>query len=79
MKTQVKLREIPVHKNVGKLKQNVDSRRLTLKLATLTCTRNSVTGKHGKRSGYIKNRYGRQVGSRISKKIYINRLEYGTI
>ena len=37
MKTQVKLREIPVHKNVGKMKQNVDSRRLTPKLAKLTC------------------------------------------
>ena len=37
MKTQVKLREIPVHENVGKMKQNVDSRRLTPKLAKLTC------------------------------------------
>ena len=34
----------------------------------LSNTRNSVMGKHGKRSAYIKNRYGRQVGSRISKK-----------
>ena len=37
MKTQVKSGEIPVRKDVGKMKQNVDSRRLTPKLAKLTC------------------------------------------
>ena len=29
--------EIPVRKNVGKIMQNVDSRRLTIKSAKLTC------------------------------------------
>ena len=36
MKTQVKSGEIPVHKNVGKMKQNIDSRRLTPKSAKST-------------------------------------------
>ena len=36
MKTQVKSGKIPVHKNVGKMKQNVDSRRLTPKSAKST-------------------------------------------
>ena len=36
----------------------------------LSNTQNSVTGKHGKIFEDIKNRYGRQVGSRTSKKIY---------
>ena len=34
MKTQVKSGEIPIHKNVGKMNQNVDSCRLT---PNLTC------------------------------------------
>ena len=37
MKTQVKSGEMPVRKNVAKMKQNVDSRRLTPKLANLIC------------------------------------------
>ena len=36
----------------------------------LSNTQNSVTGKHGNRFEDIKNRYGRQEGSRASKKIY---------
>ena len=36
MKTQVKSGEIQVRKNVGKMKQNVDSRRLTPNSAKLT-------------------------------------------
>ena len=34
----------------------------------LSNTQNSITAKHGKRFEDIKNRYGRQVGSRTSKK-----------
>ena len=34
----------------------------------LSNTQNSVTGKHRKRFEDIKNRYGRQVGSRANKK-----------
>ena len=45
----------------------------------LSNTQNSVTGKHEERFRDIKNRYGRQVGSRTKKKKYIDRLEYGTI
>ena len=37
MKIQVKSGEVPVWKNAGKIVQNVDSCRLTLKLAELTC------------------------------------------
>ena len=37
MKIQVKSGEIPVRKNVGKVMRKVDSRRLTPKLAKLTC------------------------------------------
>ena len=36
MKTQVKSGKIQVRKNVGKMKQNVDSRKLTPSLAKLT-------------------------------------------
>ena len=36
MKTQVNSGEIPFRKNVGKMKQNVDNRRLTPKSANLT-------------------------------------------
>ena len=36
MKIQAKSEEIPVRKNVGKIMQNVDSRRLTPKSAKLT-------------------------------------------
>ena len=38
VKIQVKSREIPVCKNVGKNMQNVGSRRLTPKSAKLTCS-----------------------------------------
>ena len=37
MKIQVKSGEIPVCKNVGKMKPKVDSRRLAPKSAKLTC------------------------------------------
>ena len=37
MKIQAKSEEIPVRKNVGKIMQNVDSRRLTPKSAKLMC------------------------------------------
>ena len=37
VKVQVKSGEIPARKNVGKIMQNVDSRRLTPKSAKLTC------------------------------------------
>ena len=37
MKIQVKSGEIPVRKNAEKIMQNVDSHRLTPKLAKLTC------------------------------------------
>ena len=37
MKIQVKSGEIPVRKNVGKMKQNVDSFRFAPKSAKLTC------------------------------------------
>ena len=37
MKIQIKSGEIPVFKNVGKIMQNVGSRRLTSKSAKLTC------------------------------------------
>ena len=37
VKIQLKSREIPVDKNVGKMKQNLDTRRLTPKSAKLTC------------------------------------------
>ena len=37
MKIQVKSGETPICKNVGKMKQNVESRRLTPKSAKLTC------------------------------------------
>ena len=66
MKIQVKSGEIPVRKNVGKMKQNVDSRRLTPKSAKLTCypilkiQLRENTGKDY--------RYDRQVGSRASKR-----------
>ena len=37
MKTQIKLGDIPVRKNVGKFMQNVGSRRLTPKSTKMTC------------------------------------------
>ena len=37
MKNQAKSEEIPVRKNVGKIMQNVDSRRFTPKSANLMC------------------------------------------
>ena len=47
MKTQIKLGDIPVRKNVGKFMQNVGSRRLTPKSTKMTCqpklkTQNSI-------------------------------------
>ena len=50
MKTWVKSGEIPVRINIGKMKQNVDSRRLTYKSAKLTCysiLKNSLRARDG--------------------------------
>ena len=56
MKIQVKLGEMPVRKNVGKIMQNVNSCRVTSKSARLTCysTLKIQSHKHGKRFEDIK-------------------------
>ena len=77
--------EISVSKNVGKIMQNVGSRRFTPKLAKvamLANTQNSIIINKGKDFKILKNRfnsYGRQVDSRTSEKKYIDRLDGGKI
>ena len=77
MKIQVKSGEIPVRKKVGKIMQKVSSRRLTLKSTELLLanTQNSIIINKGKDLKISKNRfnrYGGQVRSSTSKKIYIS-------
>ena len=85
MKVQGTSGEISVSKNVGKIMQNVGSRRFTPKLAKvamLANTQNSIIINKGKDFKILKNRfnsYGRQVDSRTSEKKYIDRLDGGKI
>ena len=65
MKTQVNSGKLPACKNVGKIMQNVGSRRLTPKSAKMVCypILKIQSNKQGKRFQESKNRYGGQAGS----------------
>ena len=81
MKTQVKSGEIPVHKNFGKIMQNVDSRRLTPKSAKLTCYP-ILKFSHGKILEQIwqcQKQIWQTGGFSYKEKKYIDGLECGTI
>ena len=69
MKIHVKSGEISQERWKNEVKRR-ESQTYTYvsKVDMLSNTQNSITGKHEKRFEDIKNRYGRQVGSRTSKK-----------
>ena len=78
---QVKSGEIPVCRNVGKMKQNVDSRRLKAKSAKLTCYLILKIQSRENRKDLKISKTGkadRWVLVQV-KKIDIDRLECGTI
>ena len=64
MKTQVNSGKLPARKNVGKIMQNVGSRRLTPKSAKMVCypILQIQSNKQGKRFEESKNRFNRHGG-----------------